>query len=60
MVNEDIIEGKIKQVEGKAQDAAADLTGNTSDDIAGKAKQVEGKAQEMLGEAKEHIHDATK
>lgn len=60
MANEDIIEGKIKQVEGKAQDAAGDVTGNVNDDIAGKAKQVEGKAQELLGKAKEAIHDATK
>lgn len=60
MANEDIIEGKIKQVEGKAQDAAGDVTGNINDDIAGKAKQVEGKAQELLGKAKEAIHDATK
>ena len=60
MANEDIIEGKIKQAEGKAQDAAGDVTGSTEDDIAGKAKQVEGKAQELLGKAKEAIHDAVK
>ena len=60
MANEDIIEGKIKQAEGKAQDAAGDVTGSTEDDLAGKAKQVEGKAQELLGKAKEAIHDAVK
>ena len=60
MANEDIIEGKIKQAEGKAQDAVGDVTGNTNDDIAGKAKQVEGKAQELLGKAKEAIHDDTR
>ena len=60
MANEDIIEGKVKQAEGKAQDAAGDVTGDTHDDVAGKAKQVEGKAQELLGKAKEAIHDVVK
>ena len=59
-MNEDIAAGKLKQAEGKAQDAAGDVTGHTEDDVAGKAKQVEGKAQELLGKAKEAIHDATK
>ena len=60
MANEDIIEGKIKQAEGKTQDAAGDVTGNTNDDVEGKAKQAEGKAQELFGKAKEAVHDATK
>ena len=60
MANEDVIEGKAKQVEGKVQDAAGDVTGNTNDDVEGKAKQVEGKAQELFGHAKEAVHDATK
>ena len=60
MANEDVIEGKLKQAEGKAQDAAGDVTGNTHDDVDGKAKQVEGKAQELFGKAKEAVHDATK
>ena len=60
MANEDVIEGKLKQAEGKAQDAAGDVTGNTNDDVEGKAKQVEGKAQELFGKAKEAVHDATK
>lgn len=59
-MNEDIVAGKLKQAEGKAQDAVGDVTGNTDDDVAGKAKQVEGKAQELFGKAKEAIHDATK
>jgi len=60
MANEDVIEGKLKQAEGKTQDAAGDVTGNTHDDLDGKAKQVEGKAQELFGKAKEAVHDATK
>jgi len=60
MANEDEIAGKAKQAEGKVQDAAGDVTGNTNDDVAGKAKQVEGKIQEGFGKAKEAIHYATK
>ena len=60
MTNEDTVKGELKQAEGKAQDAAGDITGNTDDDVAGKIKQVEGKAQELFGRAKEAVHDATK
>ena len=52
-MDSDIIKGKIKQVEGKLQNAKGDITGNSEDDIKGKIKQVEGKAQEMLGKAKD-------
>ena len=59
-MNDDIAEGKLKQTEGKVQDAAGDVTGNADDDVAGKAKQAEGKIQEGFGKVKEAIHDATK
>ena len=59
-MNDDVAEGKLKQAEGKAQDAMGDVTGNTDDDVAGKAKQAEGKVQEGFGKVKEAIHDATK
>ena len=52
-MNKDRIKGKIKQVQGKLQDAKGDLTGNPRDDIRGKAKQVEGKVQETWGKAKD-------
>ncbi|MCW3060197.1 MAG: CsbD family protein [Capsulimonas sp.] len=57
-INEDIVEGKLKQAEGKAQDVRGDLTNNPDDDAAGKAKQVEGKIQEGFGKAKEAVKDA--
>ena len=57
MVDQDVVEGKIKQGEGKVQDAVGDVTGNTNDDIAGKAKQVEGKIQEGFGKAKDAVRD---
>ena len=58
MADENVIEGKLKQAEGKAQDALGDVTGNTDDDVAGKAKQVEGKVQEGYGKAKDALRDA--
>ena len=58
MADQDVIEGKLKQAEGKAQDALGDVTGNTDDDVAGKAKQVEGKVQETVGHAKDAVRDA--
>ena len=58
MVDKDVVEGKLKQAEGKVQDAAGDVTGNTHDDVAGKAKQAEGKVQEGFGKAKDAVRDA--
>jgi uncharacterized protein YjbJ (UPF0337 family) len=52
-MDRDRIKGKVKEVEGKLQDARGDLTGNVSDDIKGKAKQVEGKVQQAWGKMKD-------
>ena len=60
MTNEDIIKGKLKQAEGKVEDAYGDLTDNPEHDAKGKAKQAEGYAQEGLGHVKEAIADAVK
>ncbi len=57
MADEDVIGGKLKQVEGRIQDAVGDLTGNPKDDIEGKAKQVEGKIQESVGHADNAVQD---
>lgn len=58
MADENVVEGKLKQAEGKAQDALGDVTGNTDDDVAGKSKQAEGKVQEEYGKAKDALRDA--
>lgn len=58
MVDKDVVAGKLKQAEGKAQDALGDVTGSTDDDVAGKAKQAEGKVQEGYGRAKDAARDA--
>ena len=54
------MEGKVKQVAGKLQDAKGDLTDDPTDDLQGKAKQVEGKVQETYGNAKTAVHEATR
>jgi uncharacterized protein YjbJ (UPF0337 family) len=54
----DRIKGKIKQAEGKAQDAVGDLTDDPTDDIKGKAKQAEGKIQEAWGKSKDAARKA--
>lgn len=58
MADFDVVAGKMKQAEGKAQDALGDVTGNANDDVAGKTKQVEGKVQEGFGKAKDAVRDA--
>jgi len=57
-MDSDRIKGKLKQVEGKAQDIKGDFTDSPSDDIKGKAKQVEGKVQESWGKSKDAVRKA--
>jgi len=57
-MDSDRIKGKIKQAEGKAQDALGDLTDDPKDDMKGKAKQAEGKVQEAWGKSKDAARNA--
>ena len=57
MTNSDVVEGKLKQVQGRAQDAKGDVTDDPADDIAGKARKVEGKIQEGIGHLREDAND---
>jgi len=57
MSDKDVIAGKMKQAEGKVQDAYGDLTGNPEQDAKGKAKQVEGKVQEGYGRLQNAVRD---
>ena len=45
------VKGKAKQAEGRIRDAAADITGNKSEDFKGKAKRIEGEVQDKFGKA---------
>lgn len=60
MSDKDVIQGKIKQVEGKVEDAYGDLTNQPEHDVKGKAKQVAGKAQEIKGRADNAVKEALK
>jgi uncharacterized protein YjbJ (UPF0337 family) len=57
MGDKDVFEGKMKQAEGKVQDAFGDLTGSPEQDARGKTKQVEGKIQEGYGRLQNAIKD---
>jgi uncharacterized protein YjbJ (UPF0337 family) len=57
-MHKDEIKGKLKEAEGRVQDAFGDLTNNPRDDQAGKAKQAEGKVQQGVGKVKDTLHRA--
>jgi uncharacterized protein YjbJ (UPF0337 family) len=59
-MDKDIIKGKVKQVEGKVQEAAGILTDSEKTKLKGKAKVAEGKLEEAYGEAKQTIRKAIK
>ena len=48
-MNRDQVKGAAKDVAGKIQRTAGDLTGNTSQQIKGGAKQLAGKVQKGVG-----------
>ncbi len=51
-------EGKLDEMEGKAQEAWGAVTGDTSDKLTGEAKQALGKAKGAVGEAMDEVGDA--
>jgi len=57
MVDENEIEGTIRDVGGKVQDAVGGLTGNTATQAEGKWNQAAGKAQKTFGAAADEIRD---
>lgn len=57
-MNKDQIKGGMKDVAGKVQEKAGELTGSGKQQIKGLKKQVEGKLQKGVGNAKEALHDA--
>ena len=59
-MNRDQVEGKIKDVAGKAQRELGDATDNASQQVKGGAKQVEGKVQRGLGDAEQAADRANK
>ena len=59
-MNKDQAKGVVKDVAGKVQESAGQVTGNREQQAKGMLKQVEGKGQKALGDAKEIVEDAKK
>ena len=59
-MNKDQAQGVAKDVAGKLQETAGQVTGNREQQARGVLKQVEGKGQKALGDAKEVLDNATK
>ncbi len=54
-MNEDQIEGGLKNMGGKIEDAVGGLTGDTKTQMSGKMRQAAGQAQSMCGDAVEEV-----
>ena len=57
-MDKDRIKGKVKEVEGRFQQAKGDLTGNDADRIKGADKKTEGKIQHGFGKVKDNVRKA--
>jgi uncharacterized protein YjbJ (UPF0337 family) len=58
-MNKDQLKGTAKDIAGKVQEKAGELTGSEKQEIKGLKKQVEGKVQKTVGDVKEAFDDAT-
>jgi uncharacterized protein YjbJ (UPF0337 family) len=58
MSAEDRAKATAKNLEGKAQEVAGDITGNPDDKAEGQAKQGESKVRHTIENAKDKIKDA--
>jgi len=58
MSTEDRAKATAKNIEGKAQEAMGNVTGNTEDQAKGKAKQAEAEGRQTVENAKDKIKDA--
>ena len=52
------LKGAAKEAEGKVRDAAADITGDDSENLKAKAKTMEGKIQKNFGKAQQDADDS--
>lgn len=58
MSTEDRVEATAKNIEGKAQEAMGNITGDKQDQAEGKAKQTEASAQHAVEDTKDAVKDA--
>jgi uncharacterized protein YjbJ (UPF0337 family) len=59
-MDKDRVEGKLKDVAGRAERQVGEWTGDKDAQVHGAAKQAEGKVQNTFGKAKDAVRDATK
>ena len=59
-MNKDQVKGAVKDVAGKVQSKAGEITGSTEQQAKGMVKQVEGKTQKKVGDAREVLKDSVK
>ncbi len=57
MVDENEIEGTMRDIGGKVQDAVGGLTGDTETQVQGKLNQAYGKAQKTFGAAADEVRE---
>lgn len=58
MSTKDRMEATAKNLEGKAQEALGNITGDKKDQAEGKAKQVEASAEHAVEDGKDAVKDA--
>ncbi len=59
-MDKDRVEGKVKDIAGRAQRQVGEWTGDEEAQVKGAAKQVEGKVQNAWGQAKDAAKDVVK
>ena len=59
-MNKDHVKGEAKDIAGKAQEKAGEITGSTKNQAKGLEKQVEGKVQKGVGDVKEAARETDK
>jgi uncharacterized protein YjbJ (UPF0337 family) len=57
-MNKDQVKGTAKDIGGKVQEKAGELTGSEKQQLKGVKNQVEGKVQKGVGDAKESFDEA--
>ena len=57
-MNKDQLKGSAKDIAGKVQEKAGELTGSEKQQVKGLKNQVEGKVQKGVGDVKEALDEA--
>ena len=59
-MNKDQVKGALKDIAGKVQEKAGQLTGSKEQQVKGLGKQISGNAEKSYGDVKEVIKDSNK